>query len=207
MGDGAIKVDFNSMKSLRATKNLWVCSWCETINENSAMSQGEQCIACRQLKSSRVWKQISTEQKSETIRNTYLSANFSNIADGIGNKLVAQTDSKYAKTALKIALAVELDLLDIYFCPSEDENGVRPTIGWRWPNVNYVSGVVLYQEKDGRRQRYRIPRLSTDNRKARNLGFEKSFDPTDTKLEVRLFFDDESRVESGPRFINYEVEG
>lgn len=208
MEDSAIISDCIALNTLRVTENFWLCPWCETFNENSATSQGEQCIACRQLKSSVVWKTVLGDEMLATIRNAYLLADFSCIANGVGERRVSQTDVKYVNTSLKIALAVELDLLDIYYCPSKDENGVRPTLGWRWPNKNYVSGVVLSQEnKDGRKVFMYFPKSDEKNDKAVNLKFEKSFDPTKIKLAVGLFFDDEIRVDSRPRFIKYEVEG
>ena len=206
LGRSPFKIELNVMNLARANVGLWQCEWCQTKNKVADSSDGERCIACRQFKGSPVWSKVGKEEQSEVIRHEYLSAEFIKIASAIGSETVIP-ESRYARSALGLALSIEIENLVICFNPVDRESGIWPLIGWVWPEANFVSGLTIYRESNDLRQRCRIERNSNKDRKAVNLSFEKSFDPNAVSLELRLYFGKKDRVESRPRFIKYEMEG
>lgn len=195
------------MNMARANEGIWQCNWCKIKNNTSQSSQGERCLVCRQFKGSPVWPEVGEEEQSESIRQSYLSADFISIANAIGSADITFSNSRYERNALEIALSSQLDSVEVYFCPRDEETGIRPSIGWVWPEANFIGGAILYREIDARRQRCKIERSSHDKHKSVNLTFEKSFDATGVSLDFRFYYGKSNRVESRSRLIKYETDG
>lgn len=195
------------MNLARANVGLWQCNWCQTKNNTSQSSQGERCLVCSHFKFSPIWSEVVKDEQSETIRQSYLSADFIGIANAIGSADITFSNSRYERNALEIALSSQLDSVEVYFCPRDEETGIRPSIGWVWPEANFIGGAILYREIDARRQRCKIERSSHDKHKSVNLTFEKSFDATGVSLDFRFYYGKSNRVESRSRLIKYETDG
>ena len=195
------------MNMARANEGIWQCDWCKTKNNTSQSSQGERCLVCRQFKGSPVWPEVGEEEQSESIRQSYLSADFISIANAIGSSDISFSNSRYERNALEIALGIELENLKTYYRSINLSGTIRPFIGWVWPEANFVKGLTIYRDSTDRRERCRIDRNSQPDLKAVNLGFESSFNPGGTSLSLALFFGRKNRVESRSRKISYITDG
>ncbi len=190
----------------RSVDELWDCAWCQTKNRISETSAGERCFVCRRWRDSPIWSSVSTDEQSKIIRQSYLSTEFYDIAKAIGSEFIS-SKTRYAQSALEIALGIELENLKIYYCSINVGGTSRPLIGWVWPEANFVKGLTIYRDSTDRRERCRIERNSQQDHKAVNLGFESSFNPDDTSLSLALFFGRNNRVESRSRKIPYVTDG
>ena len=192
------------MSSTQTSNSIWRCEWCGITNGFTGRRSDERCLACRKFRTAPTW--ASTPNLSEPddgeIREAYLNGHYAEIATAVANGLIAETDSRIIRDALRLALTAELGSMETYWGYA-DESTTGLAMGWVWPRERYVTGLTLHLERDGKRAKNSVERQFGKRKMARNLEFEKALDPDAITLSVSLFYRGQRKIETRPIEIEF----
>ena len=186
---------------------IWACGWCGTTNRFSGTRSDERCLACRKHRSAPTWASTTNLGKPEDgeIREAYLNGHYAEIATAVANGLIADTDSRIIRDALRLALTAELGSMETYWGYA-DESTKGLAMGWVWPQQPFVTGLTLHLERDGKRAKNSVERQFGKRKMALNLEFEKALDPDAITLSVSLFYRGQRKIETRPIEIEFSRE-
>lgn len=195
------------MRGPQAAESIWACGWCGTTNRFSGSKSDERCLACRKHRSAPTWASTTNSGKPDDgeIREAYLNGHYAEIATAVANGLIADTDSRIIRDALRLALTAELGSMETYWGYA-DESTTGLAMGWVWPRERYVTGLTLHLERDGKRAKNSVERQFGKRKMALNLEFEKALDPDAMTLSVSLFYRGQRKIETRPIEIEFSRE-
>lgn len=164
-------------------EELWECKWCGICGDASASIE-QACLACRKPRGLPVWVDEDAKLSIESFEDLLRCGQFGEVAEALTLGKVSSAMNRQMRDVMRVALAAELENLDVYLYPSEESGGTSSDMGWRWPDSPIVGGVMLYLRGDNAHRRYLVPRRARRGR-AINL-IIKQFNCADDQLEIAL---------------------
>lgn len=192
------------MSRAQTNDSIWSCKWCGTANSFTGRKSDERCLACRKFRSAPVWAatEKSSQPNSDQLRDAYLCGHYAEVATAVRNGLIQDTDSRFVRESLRLALTAELGSMENYWGYA-DETKTSLAMGWVWPQQAFVTGLTLHLERNGKRARHSMDRGTGKRKMAINLEFERALDPNSMSLSVSLFYRGDRKIETRPLEIQF----